>query len=349
MCAGRPARQCRDRSIDLIKTLAIACVLLIHASSGGFWSPFASADWLCTLFWSTASRAAVPLFLMCSGALFLNPRRELPLGKLYGRYWLRILTALIVWGACYKLIEIARTGAVTMQALADGALQLLRLEDETHLYYLRIMLVFYAFVPIGRLIVRHASRRDLQYLLLLWLALGILAPTLAGNWPSAPLAVPGQWPLNTTYTALGYGLLGYYLTAWPPERAAVGILSAAGGFLFVFGATLWASLRQGALYNGFLEGKTLGVFLQAAGLFVLARRVQVPDRLAAGLETVSNASFCIYLAHMAFLHLFTDLGWTVRLAPCILSIPLTAAAAFGCSVLVWALLRRVPWVRSWLI
>ena len=120
----------RDVGIDQTKTAAIACVLLIHASTGGFWSALGSADWFSTLFWSTFSRAAVPLFLMCSGALFLTPDRVLSIRKLYGKYILRIFIALVVWGIAYKLIEVARNGAFTAQAVLEGFRQLLRLEDE---------------------------------------------------------------------------------------------------------------------------------------------------------------------------------------------------------------------------
>lgn len=338
----------RDVGIDQTKTAAIACVLLIHASTGGFWSAFGSADWFSTLFWSTFSRAAVPLFLMCSGALFLTPDRVLSIRKLYGKYILRIFIALVVWGIAYKLIEVARNGAFTAQAVLEGFRQLLRLEDETHLYYLRIMLVFYAFLPMTRLIARHATKRELQYLLGLWFILGILMPTMARNWPSFPISIPAQWPLNTTYSALGYGFLGYYLKAYPVQRR-IGVLTAAAGFVFVFGVTGWLSIRQGSLYNGFLEGISVGVCLQAAGSFIMLQRLWRSARGTKACRVVSRASFCIYLVHFAFLHLFLDLGWTVRDIPCAVAIPLTAAAAMLCSFAVWLLLRRIPFVRTYLI
>ncbi len=346
--SGR-GQEARDAALDLVKAGAIVFVLLIHASSGAFWEPLGSSGWYAALLWSGLARGAVPLFLMCSGALFLPPERPLTLRRLYGRYQVRILAALIFWACLYKLLELARSGPVDGRALLAGVRQLLRLEDEGHLYYLRIMLVFYAFLPVGRLLVRHAARRQLEYLLALWILLGILAPTVAGNWPNAPVAVPPQWPLNTTYTALGYGLLGYYLTAYPLRRPAVGLLLFLAGALWTVGVTAWASLRQGALYSGFLEGKTLGPFLMAFGLFGLARCCRPGPRLRRAAATLSRASFCVYLSHMAFLHGFLDLGWTVRAFTPWAAIPLTAAAALGCSFLLWQVLRRIPVVRSYLI
>ena len=337
----------RDAAIDLVKAGGILCVLLLHAASGGYYAPMGSFDWYSTLFWGTVSRAAVPLFLLCSGALFLDPRRELPLRRLYGTYMLRIFVAMVVWAVVYKLLEIGRGGVWSAETLLAGARQLLRLEDENHLYYLRIVLLFYAFLPVGRLVVRHASDRELTYLLGLWFLVGILAPTVSLKFPSAPVPSPPQWPLNTTYTALGYGLLGYWLRRHPLSRGWAG-LTALAGWCLVGGLTAWASLRQGSLHNGFLEGRTLGVCLMAAGLFCLACRAKPSGGLGRAAAVVSRASFSIYLSHMVFLHLFYDLGWNVRMLPCLAAIPLTAAAAFAGSFALWLLLRRIPWVRRYL-
>lgn len=341
-------RDGRDTAVDLIKAGAIFCVMLIHASSSGYWAPIDSFDWWGTMFWGTISRAAVPLFLMCSGVLFLDSRRELPLRKLYGVYMVRILVAMICWGIVYKLMEIGRSGDWSVEALLEGGRQLLLLKDETHLYYLRIVLVLYAFLPVGRLIVRHATDREMQYLLGLWLLLGIVAPTVVMNFPNFPVAVPPQWPLNLTYTALGYALLGYWLRRKPltmPQAAA----TAAVGWILVWGLTEWASRRQGSLYANFLDGRTLGVCLMAAGLFSLACRANLSDRVRRITVVISKASFSVYLSHMVFLHLFYDLGGTVRMIPSLLAIPLVTAVVFLLSFLLWQVFRRIPWVRNYLI
>ena len=69
----------RDRSIDLLKTLAIFGVLTIHTCTLGYQHPVGSFSWLSTVFWGSVVRASVPIFLMCSGALLLHPDHALPL------------------------------------------------------------------------------------------------------------------------------------------------------------------------------------------------------------------------------------------------------------------------------
>ena len=63
----------RVRSIDLAKSIAIACVVLIHVASGPLlWEAPNTGRWMQSLLWGSASRFAVPLFFLCSGALLLG-------------------------------------------------------------------------------------------------------------------------------------------------------------------------------------------------------------------------------------------------------------------------------------
>ena len=66
----------RVRSIDLAKSIAIACVVLIHVASGPLlWEAPNTGRWMQSLLWGSASRFAVPLFFLCSGALLLDENR----------------------------------------------------------------------------------------------------------------------------------------------------------------------------------------------------------------------------------------------------------------------------------
>ena len=72
----------RNRTVDLVKTLAIGGVVLIHVAAPPLSVALTgSGDWLAALFWGTVSRASVPLFLMASGTLLLSPEKPLSLKK----------------------------------------------------------------------------------------------------------------------------------------------------------------------------------------------------------------------------------------------------------------------------
>ena len=64
----------RVLAIDLVKCIAIFGVAVIHVVSPGYTNPAGSFNWWASLFWGSVTRASVPLFLMCTGVLFLDER-----------------------------------------------------------------------------------------------------------------------------------------------------------------------------------------------------------------------------------------------------------------------------------
>ena len=92
----------RIAAVDYAKTLAIVCVVMIHVSSEILLGrQIGSAAWLEGLFWSSLARGAVPLFLMCSGVLFLDRSGGLSVRRIWKRNIPHILLALLVWAAVY--------------------------------------------------------------------------------------------------------------------------------------------------------------------------------------------------------------------------------------------------------
>lgn len=345
--AARP--RSRDYSIDLLKTLAIVGVLFIHTCTDGFKAPLGSFDWVSSVFWGSVVRWAVPVFFMCSGALLLRPGKTLTRKKLYGKSILRLLAALLFWAFAYKCFHLLSTGAFTLPALWQAVKETLLFNHEFHLYFLHIMLVVYVFLPVTRAFVGAADKKLLRYALILWFALGIFYPTVRPYWPFNLLnGIPAQWAINMTYSAIGYGLLGYYLKTYPLSRRWIYALTGAFGFLLTFIGTWALSLSHGELYANFLEGMSIGVCLMAYGVFGLCATVKKPlaPRLAG---YMSKASFCIYLVHVFFLFLFAGWGYDTTFLPRIVSIPIFAFSMLACSIPVYALLSRIPWVKKWLI
>ncbi|MBE6928644.1 MAG: hypothetical protein E7463_00050 [Ruminococcaceae bacterium] len=292
----------RNACVDLTKAFAIFCVIVIHLCS--FDQPIRSFEWTFSVLSASLARAAVPLFFMCSGALFLDPDRELPVKKLMTRYIPRILVALFVWAGAYALFGLLRGGDFSVGAIAEALKDLLLFRHEFHLYYLHITLLFYALLPILRILTVHATQRELLYALGIWFVLGIVYPTLRPFWPFSLLSgIPAQWLLNMAWASAGYGLLGHYLGRYPLSRKT-GAALAAAGFLLIFGGTIVVSCLRGATYQGFLEGMSLGVCLYAAGLFALFTHVgnTLAGRPAVAAAWISKASFCIYLVHVFFLY-----------------------------------------------
>ena len=335
----------RDPAVDWLKTAAIFGVMVIHVSAGGLAAPFGSADWVWSLFWDCAFRGSVPLFLMCSGALLLSPERDLPLRKLYTKNLLRLLAALLVWAMAYKLVGLVQAGGLTASAVLQAGKEVVVFRHESHLYYLHIMLLVYAFLPLTRLVVR--DRTAARYALALWALLGILYPTVKPYWPFTLLrGIPVQWMMNMAYAAIGYTILGHLLRRHPPKKV-YSVIALLSGLALTFGGTLVGSLGAGKLYEHWMEGMSLGPCLLAAGVYGLG--VSLVRKPCVVAEQISRASFCVFLVHIFFLHFFADKGVTALAGPAAVTVPLLSLVLLACGCGVYALLRQIPVVRSWLI
>ncbi len=341
----------RAKDIDLIKAIAIICVVFIHVGGIFYAFPVNSFEWNVTLFYGSIVRAGVPLFLMCSGALLLNPEKKLDIKRLYTHNIPRILAAMFFWGMAYKVWHMIFGAGITVSGLIQALKELLVFNQEFHFYYLHIILLVYVFLPVTRCFVASAPKRLVEYALVIWFAFGILYPTVNSFWPFTLLSgMTPQYLINMTYASIGYGVFGWYLKKYPISvkiSAAAAIL----GFLTVFFGTYFLSLRYMYLNELFFSGMTVGTFMLASGIYGLCVKMgdKLPEPATIVSRFMSKASFCIYLVHMFAVYLLEGLGITSYGGPPIITIPVISFAVIAISVAVYAVISRIPVLKKWII
>ncbi len=350
---GYMGENARNYHIDLLKTLAILGVITIHTSNL-LTDSIGSIDWLSSLFWGTLTRSSVPIFLMCSGVLFLSSKKEVSISRLYAKYILRIVVAMLFWAMFYQLYHlIDEQTAITGSSFLDAIKNILMFRQEFHLYYLHIILLVYAFLPITKTFVQNASRHTLNYFLIIWFALGIVYPSLKPFWPLNHISgIPVQWLMNMSYAAIGYFVLGFYIAEFRMSLKKSGWIAIfCAGFAIGFLGTWYMSVHSGSRYLSFLEGMSIGVCFMAIGIFGLIMTTK-PFSTKWWLKTVtyvSKASFCIYLIHVLFIYLFAKVGITIDLFPNIISVPMVVLLNMACSITFYFIISKVPILNRWII
>ena len=343
----------RDRGVDLVKTLAIFGVLLVHVGAPAFGAgAVGTAPWLEALFWASLSHACVPLFFMASGSLLLDPRRPLSPETVWKKRLPRLLAALFFWAFAYKLFSFWTDAKVLdLAALIRISKQTLLFRHQEHLYYLHICLLVYLFLPLTAQIANHGGEALRRYALGLWFALGILYPTVRVFWPFTSLrGIPLQWMLNMTYASIGYTLLGRAMREKSAETprwkwALCALLGAASGALGCY----LQSAGSGLTDFHFLEGMGLPMCLLALGIYGLSLGVKLPAWAERLTESLSKASFCVFLTHVFFQKALEKWGVTALIGPVALTIPALSLLLLLCGWGAYALLRRVPFVNRYLI
>ena len=91
-------------------------VIMIHVGAISWYdAPFSIYPWGVINLFDIMSRYCVPVFLMISGYLFLDPKREIPTRKIYTRYLPRLIAAYFFWSFLYAIIT---SGFLTQRTFA---------------------------------------------------------------------------------------------------------------------------------------------------------------------------------------------------------------------------------------
>ncbi len=226
---------------DHVRILGTVAVVVGHVSDMTLYAsrPLSHDWWVCN-WWDAATRWAVPVYIMLSGSLLLDPARGEPPGVFYRKRLARLGVPLVFWSAFFMWLDVYYTG--WRASPADPAFEVVGPDGQfAHTYlwsqhsawewlvylvghkprqawlnllvgqpYMHMHFIFriaglYAFTPVLREVVRHVSRPMLGWAVVLMLVLSA-ADTVANNVTETSLSMFARF-----VPFLGYYLLGYLL------------------------------------------------------------------------------------------------------------------------------------------
>ena len=329
----------REAFLDKLRVFATCAVILLHTVTGvtdatdmnlypGEKRVFlAVMDLVC---WS------VPVFLVISGYLFLNPERRIGMGKMLTKYCRRIALALLLFGVpygCLELIAAERTFRLGM--LREAFLGVLRGKSWSHMWYLYLILLLYLLTPLMKRALKSVPRWAVYGTeLVLFLGCSVL-PYLYElfGWTDGP-ALPGDG-IYFFYYICGY----LFATAERGrlERAVgKGILP---GLILLLCAGMAASRLWG---NYALQMAYNYPFTVLLALLLFAWGMGTEERRGAGRghgtghfrEQAAALSFTVYLIHPVFLNMAYKFFRVTPLSGAAL-LPLPAALSLGTFLLLF--------------
>lgn len=351
----RLARQTTDAPadrvayFDLLRLLASFAVVVLHISAQN-WATLGAdtAVWRVFNLYDGMVRWSVPVFVMISGALFLE--RPPTWEKLWRKHILRIVTAFVFWTLVYALISYVRDGT------HGTALMRELLHGHYHMWFLFTIVGLYMIVPFLSELVK--SERLVRYFLLLSLLETFLLPQidslLAANAADGVYALDGMLSylrINFVLGFTGYFLLGWYLHKKQLGKRAVlaicviGVLGFVSTILFT---RLW-SLRQGEPSQLFYSFLNTNVLMEAVIVFVLAKQFY-RGRGARFLSALSKYSFGAYLVHALVIEaLERYLGLTTMSFSPVLAVPAISLLVLAISYALSWVLYQIPVLGKYIV
>jgi surface polysaccharide O-acyltransferase-like enzyme len=343
----------RHYGLDVLRV--IACYMVVQVHSGEFYyignvgqtlnTP--GAHWVG--WYNSLCRSCVPLFVMLSG-FFLFPVVNANL--FFKKRFTRVAIPFVVWCALYAFyLYFTHQGTLRDELINIPKTFVNFGTDIGHLWYIYMLMGIYLFAPVISPWVQTASRRSMEFYLVLWgISLTIpyihlIFPEIWGEafWNHTPMlyyfsgfmgyailaayikrfhlhAEPWNYTLGAVLIALGYGITLFgFLTRLPTEKF-VWTLELSWGF------------------------ETINVAMIAAGIFLILKNVNIKDATSPAcrlLLDISAKTYGIYLVHIMLLdlaHFLID----KRIASAAVKVPMIALIAFLLSYIVVKLLSYLP-------
>lgn len=339
---------------DLLRIVAAFSVVMLH-SAAQFWYvlPVNGTEWKVANFYDAASRFGVPIFVMISGALFLG--REVNVKRLYTHNISRLLIVYLVWSAVYGLFDCTRFNLREL-TLGDYIQEIIG--GRYHLWFLPMIIGIYMILPVLHSWIQHAEKKNIQYMLILFLIFQIGIETVTalhqGEISAYFLGIFSRPELGMACSYIGYFVLGYYIVyigipkKWHKFIYAGVIPSLVLNIVLDDYLAQQAGAPQGVIYDSF--GVFTFVIVVAIFLFFeeVMRKVNYSEWAERVITEISQATFGIYLAHLLCIEGLERVGIHNMMIPNIVGIPLQAVCVFAICYLVAALLRRIPLIGKFI-
>ncbi len=294
---------------DLARVLAILAVVVVHETSVAVGARAAgepaTATWWTANVLDSACRWCVPVFLMVSGALLLDPRRTDRPRDFYRKRLARIGIPLVVWTAVYLAFRAfyLEDDLDAEQAARDVAAGTPFLQ----LYFLYVLGVLYLLTPFLRLVVRHATHRMQAAFAAVLLGLGAVDQVLSSFFDVGGASAATRFLPYAGYFTLGWLLRDVPLTRRVVRLAAVAFVASvvATALLVAVSAVAVGWGTPGKYLYGYLSPT---VVVMSVSAFVLLRAWGLrnppgtrwsPGRRAAALSALT---FGVYLVHPLFFY-----------------------------------------------
>ncbi len=336
---------------DYLRVFSILAVIILHIAAQNWYTVnYQTFEWKIFNLLDSMMRWAVPVFVMISGALFLE--REIDIKKLYGKNILRLITAFIFWSVIYAVIKGGTKGEIVANAIIG----------HFHMWFIPMIIGVYILTPILKEIVKN--KKIMIYFVFSMIAFEFVIPQLCwilndiGGDKIQLLSVAFLKILNKTnlsnfagYTS--YFVIGYWLNQMDLNKKHRHIIYALGilGMLFTMGMTYGMAVMEGAPTEMYYEYISLNVLLESISVFIFVKyNAEKWGKINKLVFFLSECSFGVYLIHVLVLEQFKNTLQinTLSFNP-LLSIPLLVAVIFIISLGMVMIIKKIPILNKYII
>ena len=297
------------RYIRVIACLSIVLLHTLFASNVYFETSMSLTDLTVTRAVENLLMWCVPCFVMVTGALLLEPEKDVPLKKLFSKYIMRMALALVIFTFIFAVFEaVVNGGDIAAAGFFKGWLDdMFTGNSWPHMWYLYMMIGLYAMMPVYKVLFSHASDAALKYITAVMIVFVSVLPLSGITGHESAFYIP------TTFIYPAYLFLGRMIyTGQLRVSRHFAVILAIGCSLLIVMLTyfryMYGDIAVGEdlipVYDRMLFSyPSILVVGQSIGIFSLLSSIKTKAEAPALLVSMDQCSFGIYLIHMIFLKL----------------------------------------------
>lgn len=332
--------------LDNSRIVAIFGVVFLHTANviiDG--SSIGSEYWWIRNFCDTFGRWCVPVFVMVSGALLLDPNKKEDLETFYKKRISRILAPIVFWSLFFLLWGMLK-GMIkgSPLSLADLLELLISGTPYYHMWFLYMIIMLYLFTPFFRKIIANSSRRDIAIVTVLTFLMGALNTVY---FHARPFSHGSTLFINRFLSFIPFFFLGYLVRTGERDVSKTILWSVflLSSFLTVLGYYIEAAnkgLDAGLYFHSYLS---ITIIFMSMSIVYLLKSWTSPIISEKFTSSLSLLTFGVYLIHPIILDTIQYFGFgLLDLHPAV-SIPVIAIIAFGFSLIASWVIYRVPYLK----
>lgn len=343
----------REIYLDILRIMATFAVIIIHIAAQNWHKvDINSYEWKAFNIYDSIARWSVPVFVMISGALFLNKTQSIK--KIYKKYILRIITAFGFWSFFYAVIAFFN-GSDFKSAIYSFII------GNYHMWFLYMIVGIYIITPL----IGEITKNDLltKYFIIISLLFAVIIPNfistisiINSNLGDFTQSIINKINLQMVLGYTIYYILGYYLSKKDISRTASKFIYYLGGlgFILTIFLTYIISQYKGKANGVFYDYFSLNVLLESLCVFVVIKKIFkykiINDKIKNIIYLLSKYSFGVYLIHPFIIDV---LNKTININSlsfnAIIAVPIVSIIVFCISFLISSILNKIPILKKYIV
>ena len=336
---------------DYLKVFAAFAVIMIHVSYQNWFSVEVNTfNWQVMNFFNGISRWGIMIFIMISGALFLN--KDISIKKLYSKYILHLVIVFFVWSIFYAFLNFNTTG-LFVETFLYGYY---------HMWFILSLIGVYMCIPLIRLIVK--DKKITEYYLIISFIFAFLIPTIfyigkyfnVESLNSLGVMINRYGSEIKPSVVLGYTsffVLGYYLNNIELNKKQRNIIYVLGiiGFILTVLLNSSISIISNVHQEVFFDNFSVNLLLETIAIFTLFKYGNYKNKKLNNIVTkLSSYTLGVYLVHPFILEQLDILfGLNSLTFNPVISIIIIAIIVMIISMLISAILHKIPYIRDYIV